>query len=348
MKMIDITSDENKREIYKLFDSFNKKEDIYNYFGISHNSYGVKYVNAIALEINFDLNIYHKRRFPERFCLNCGKKLKKGQKKFCGHSCSASYNNATSAKVVNKKKKQVKSRVNKQNKCKVCGKIDCLHTGVCNHHSLNWFDNLIYFGFDKTKLGTDGVFNEYENVKKKISDEYKNGLSVSAIKEKYNYQGSTERLVHVMKNMGINLRCLSDALRKAISEKRCKLPEVMKQFNYGWHNTWDGYKVFYRSSYEYDLCKYFDDRKIHYEMENLVIEYFDTILNKKRYALPDFYIEKENKIIEVKSRVTFVKQNMIDKMKRYIELGYDVLLNYEHKMYTFDEMLKIDEYKYKI
>lgn len=44
-------------------------------------------------------------------------------------------------------------------------------------------------------------------------------------------------------------------------------------------------------------------------------------------------------IIEVKSKFTYDRQNMIDKAKAYIEQGYNFILEYEHKSYTFHDMI---------
>ena len=369
MNKIDIDSEEKRIEVYRVFDSFNKKDDIYRFYGISPNNNGIDYIKNIALQIGFDLNVYHNRRFPKRYCLTCGKLLKKGQKKFCSHPCSAFYNNQTRGchsdntknkikeKLISyykhKKNEQIVEKNNPNNKvgnkrCKICGSEECSKNDVCKHHSINWFSNLECFGFDLKTIGTSQVFYEYKNIADRLKNDYENGLSVAQIKDKYNYPFSVERLVKVINNMGISLRNRSEAVRNGIKQGRCKLPEMINHFNYGWHNTWDGHKVFYRSSYELDVCLELDRQKIHYELENLCIEYYDTMLNKKRYAIPDFYIPSKNKIIEVKSRVTFIKQNMIDKMEEYKKLGYSVELNYEHKVYTFEEMKELKQYKFTI
>ena len=64
-----------------LFNTFNKIGDIYDYYGYSDNPKVIKYVKKIAEKIGFDLNSYKERRHPKRYCLICGKELKRGQKK---------------------------------------------------------------------------------------------------------------------------------------------------------------------------------------------------------------------------------------------------------------------------
>lgn len=61
---------------------------------------GLKYVNSrtllklekIALEYNFDLEIYKNKHISK--CQNCGKEIKGTNRKFCDHSCSAKFNNS--------------------------------------------------------------------------------------------------------------------------------------------------------------------------------------------------------------------------------------------------------------
>ena len=75
------------------------------------------------------------------------------------------------------------------------------------------------------------------------------------------------------------------------------------------------------------------------------IRYFDTQRNKERVAVPDFYLIESNTIVEVKSSWTLNKQNMIDKRKAYLELGYNFKLWYEHQFVDLDE---IEEQEYNL
>lgn len=126
MNKIDIS---NKEEVLQQFNSFTKKGDIYKFYHISDNSEGCKYVRKIAEEIGFDLENYSKRN--KKYCILCGKELKKQQKKFCSKSCAAKVNN----KITKKKDKQTTTyqakryldfikkdkKTNKQFVCKNCG-----------------------------------------------------------------------------------------------------------------------------------------------------------------------------------------------------------------------------------
>ena len=132
MNKIDISTEEKRREIYNLFDSFTKKQDIYLYYNISDNTAGKGYIEKIAKEIGFDFNVYKERK--QRHCLYCGRLLKPGQKKFCSSSCSAKYfNEGKKLKEETKKKisESLKKRYEEKRKgepseiktCKHCGKI---------------------------------------------------------------------------------------------------------------------------------------------------------------------------------------------------------------------------------
>ena len=132
---IDISTEEKRKEIYELFNSFTKKSSIFEYYGISDNGANINKINEIAQDIGFDFGKYKKRKEKEQgFCLECGKPLEKGQKKFCCISCSAKYNNRqrgehcvteeTKEKIRNSLKKYYKEQ-GKEDKifyCSKCGR----------------------------------------------------------------------------------------------------------------------------------------------------------------------------------------------------------------------------------
>lgn len=131
-------------ELLKIFIESKNVTDLLKKLKLSDNTPNRNKVKDISVEINFDLNLYRK---PKKFCLNCGKQLKKGQKKFCCRSCSGKTTNIgkkmteetkekiriklTKNKIVKTEKKVRKKRVIKtikikkeKNKayCKNCGK----------------------------------------------------------------------------------------------------------------------------------------------------------------------------------------------------------------------------------
>ena len=233
--------------------------------------------------------------------------------------------------------------------CKVCGDDLCHgnHINICKH-TKKWFINLECFGFDLNKFGTLDVFDEFEKIKKLLYKEYfVNMLSVDCIVKKYNYTGTTENFVHILKDgFGFKLRTFKESTSVSIEEGRYKINSAYS-FKTGYKMTWDGKMFFYRSSYELKYSEYLDDQKIKYNYESLRIKYFDTEKNKTRIAVPDFYLIDYNQIVEVKSRVTFKKQNIIDKFESYIKHGYDPLLFYEGESYTLEEVKeKLCDYDY--
>ena len=150
--------------------------------------------------------------------------------------------------------------------------------------------------------------------------------------------------------MEIKTRNLSSSQKNALLTGRNTLPttehEIKLGFKQGWHTTWEGKRIFYRSGAELKYAELLDEEKISYDVESLRIEYYDSEKGYNRIAIPDFLLSETNEIIEVKSRITFRKQNMIDKFKKYKELGYKPRLLYEGVMYNYQEMKNIKEYSF--
>lgn len=347
---IDISSEEKKKEIYEIFNSLKSKNQIHEYFKISDNKNGSEYIKQIANEIGFDLNIYKERK--KRYCLQCGKELTKGQKKFCSISCSTSYNNAIRSSMSNETKQKIRqslkkyyeqrehyqNTINKKNKCPICGRENCEKKGICKHLK-KWFFNLVPFGFNVQYIGTVKVFEEYEKISFLLKQEYENGMSVNEIKEKFDYDKPVENLVHVLKKIGIPLRSYSEALRNAVVKHRVSIPSTPNQYKCEWHTSWEKIDCYLRSSYEKDFAMELDNNKIPYRVEFLRIKYWDEESNCFRIAIPDFYLPQTNEIYEIKSQFTFNKNNMVNKFKEYIKNGYTPFLILEHCKITMEEML---------
>lgn len=123
----------------------------------------------------------------------------------------------------------------------------------------------------------------------------------------------------------IEARTLSEATMLALETERSILPQNVtnNMFKHGWHKTWDGKSIFYRSSYELNFAQLLDKNKIKYDVECLRIKYFDSDKLKYRIAVPDFYLPTEHKIVEIKSSYWYNEKNMQDKKKEYLKLGFD-------------------------
>lgn len=378
-KEIDLSTEEKKKEFFDILNGFKCKREAYEYIGVCDNSYGIAYLKKLANIVGFNLDIYaEKRALKNKICLHCGRefKPKKESQKFCSQSCSVSYNNAKRDKENKDYKAKISESLKKYYKvhpkeakngfrwidgkktriepkrCPICGSIDCERRGICKHMK-KFFENLVCFGFDVNCLGTNKVFEEYERVKRLLEDEYfNNHLSPSDLKEKYHYPKTFENITQLLKTMGFKTRNLSTCQTNAILVGKHVLPtsehELKMGFKQGWHTTWEGKKIFYRSGAELKYAELLDEEKVSYDVESLRIEYYDTEKAHNRVAIPDFILTNTNEIVEVKSRITFRKQNMLDKFKRYKELGYKPKMLYEGVMYNDKEINDIEEFDFLI
>lgn len=165
---IDVSTEEKRKEIYNIFDSLTSKNKIHEYFNISDNKNGSEYIKQIANEIGFDLNVYKERK--KKFCLNCGKELKKRQNKFCSSSCAASFNNKKRGERSEETKKKISESLKlkyEPNKCIICGNIiDNRHKKYCsdeckNKNKVNTLKHKKYSNIKLKKI-CKGCGKEYE------------------------------------------------------------------------------------------------------------------------------------------------------------------------------------------
>lgn len=106
---IEINSKEDIKKYFDLFDSFKSKKQIFEYFGVSDNTEHNKILKKVGELVGFDFSVYKERQHPSKFCTCCGKKLKKGQDKFCSKSCAAKFNNKERVITVAHREKTSKS-----------------------------------------------------------------------------------------------------------------------------------------------------------------------------------------------------------------------------------------------
>lgn len=214
--------------------------------------------------------------------------------------------------------------------CKYCGQSPCKRPDICKKHKS--FDALAkYFGFDKNKLGTIEIYEEFDRIKNLLIEDYwDNEMSVAEMVKKYNHYhvGNFHKLLD---SLNIDRRNCSQSQINHI--KNNGINENIFNYNYkhGWHKTWNGKDVFYRSSYELEYAQQLDEQQVDYDMENLRILYWDSQKCMQRVAIPDFYLPESNTIVEIKSDYTYNKQNMDDKIKSYKEHGYKYKLILEKK-----------------
>ena len=374
-KNIDICTEKGKKEIFTALSSFKTKREAYEYLGVSGNANGILYLKKVADSVGFNLETYCHRR--KRKCEECGKIFfpKRKTQRFCSSSCAVKNSNKKRGTQTDSTKEKISESLRKyysnlnhkdaehrtffgkkvrvlRSKCPICGSRDCERKGICCHTKA-FFNSLSYFGFDDSKLGTEGVFEEYEKVKNILTKEYfENKMSPNDMKKKYNYPKTYENITHLLKSMGIRTRNLSESQINALITGNSSLPNCYDNsglhFHNGYHTTWDGKTVYYRSGEELKYALWLDNNKIPYNLEDLRIKYYDSQKKHMRIAIPDFHLTRTNEIVEVKSKATFNKQNMIDKFAEYSKQGYVPKLFYEGKIYNMDEIMDIDEYKFLI
>ena len=265
-------------------------------------------------------------------CLNCGKEIPEGRK-FCSRSCSASYNNVRRERkpwteeqkiqAVQKNKAAKKKALwnyEKPRYCKYCGTLLDPKKGerrVCTEHkNVGKYRKLI------DRVGTEGnsELERFEKTKEFLISEYfeqKKSLSRLA-KEQGIWEVSLRRLFLSEKKM---LRTPGESTSYSIQQEFRKIPIGPKSVQ-GWKDSWNGTKIFYRSSYELAFSEELDRTKTAYEVESLRIRYWDSQKNKERTAIPDFYLPETNEIVEIKSSFTYDEQNMKDKFEAYRKAGY--------------------------
>lgn len=229
-------------------------------------------------------------------------------------------------------------------KCKFCGKeiTERSRKRFCSRNcktKFNQSQSLIkYFTFNKECLGSELAFEEWNRVRDLLFDLYWNkGKSCNDIKEIFNYPNSSDVTGKIFNYLNIPKRTHSEANSNYLMHSHEQI-EKYTQYKSGWHAAWNQKKVFLRSSYEFEFAKRLDRLHTRYTVEELRIEYFDTVKNYKRIAIPDFYISKENLIVEVKSNYTLNIQNMIDKAREYRAQGYNFLLFLENRYLTLKEL----------
>ena len=293
---------------------------------------------------------------------------KKRNHKFCSSSCAARFNNLnrdksifekqrnTLIKTLSSKQKElkelkeqksdivVKTKRNKKLKyCKQCGAIkgQCKDPFVCGKHQL--YNTLEKFGFDKSTIGTENVIDEFYRIKNEIGKFYILYSSNSKeLKRQFNYTSGSANFIKILNSLGIDIKSHSEATIEAYLTGRNINNSTSNNYQSEWHTTWMNTEVYLRSSYEKEYAEYLDKEQIKYDVECFRIKYFDTIQNKYRCAIPDFYLPETNTIVEIKSSWTLKGkvQEMKDKFEEYQKLGYNtkfILDKVEIDLYSITE-----------
>lgn len=198
-----------------------------------------------------------------------------------------------------------------------------------------------YFGLDISTLGTVYIFDEINKIKEILYTLYWNkNISSTNICKMYNYPNVGNLTGKIFKYLNIPTKSCKQTNQYTVYTRNIQQYSIYNIYKSGWHTTWDGKEVYLRSSYELDYAKELDDKQIRYDVECLRIKYFNTILNEYHCAIPDFYLPDTNEIIEIKSTWTLKGkvQEMKDKFKEYINLGYKTKLILEHQEISIDNL----------
>lgn len=269
------------------------------------------------------------RSFSSKHLLN---RKKKSICPICGKEFCSDIRSSSNTQCPECKRNRLKSRV-----CSICGRNYYSDTGCendfCKNHNISQIRTLIkYFGFDESKLGTEGVSSEFNRIRNILFDLYWNKhISTTEIAKMFGYPSAPNLSDKVFRGyMDIPVKSVGYSCSENYSEGRLNPVSTLNYMN-GWHTTWNGKSVYLRSSYEFDYANELDEKKIDYDVESIRIPYFDSITGKQRCAIPDFYLPETNTIVEIKSNYTLDVQNMIDRKDSYIRNGYNFKLICEHK-----------------
>lgn len=337
LKMVDLSTEEKKKEFFELLDSKKSMEDVYREFGLQYNNSNSSDLHKMANLVGFDLSIYKERQSkPKKYCLQCGKELIGWQTKFCSSSCSATYNNLRRGpreKWTDEQRFNLKLKLNNgvipNYVCKYCGKEIDNKSYICQECKPYVFRIKT---FKKFGLNSGSLSDRYEKLKEIIYQLYfENNESLNYIAKLYKVDLTT--IYKVINNEFGYCRNISEGIHAAIKNGRyIQSTPINYRFISGKHVSWDNKIYFYRSSWEDDYMKKLDENKINYQYEPFKIEYYDTTKGIYRFAVPDFYLPDTNEIIEMKSYYTIKNhvQEMKDKFNEYSKQGYvpKLLLNW--------------------
>lgn len=304
--------------------------------------------------------------FRKRYDANC-KKCKKCENEipyekrfnnFCSKSCSTSFTNKLKPPKSQEEKDKIKlscikkfgfnsieeyeeekikthvkinGHFRKLINCKSCGELThkkklCDMCGKFNHN----VELFLKLKIDSTNLQKANQ----EALQFLLKEYYQKNKSMLQIQNEFKVNLNT--LHSFFKKNNIQLRTIGEGIKNAILEWNYSTP-VCPNYKNGWHTTWMGKKVYYRSSYEFEFMKKLDSINEPYEFEFLRVKYTNT-KGKESIYITDFYLPQRNLIIETKSTYGY------DLDKKNIELKKQAVLK-EGYFYTIMFKKDIDSFK---
>lgn len=257
-------------------------------------------------------------------CLQCSKEIPEGRK-FCSSSCSAKYNNVRRQRKPWTEEQKSRVRVERvQQVCRFCGKTTgrvvrkglYSQTSICPECKPYWRENL----YKHLNLQEGTLQDRFLKAFNLVSQLYfEDRLSAVEIGKQLGIHEHTVR--NILQRGGSALRTPREA-QQLVVEQGIRPIFNNNQYKSGWYETWEGKKIFYRSSWELEYAIQLDEQQVSYDVEDLKIKYFDTQKGEERIAIPDFHLLSTNEIVEIKSSWTYDEQLMKDKFKAYREAGY--------------------------
>lgn len=180
--------------------------------------------------------------------------------------------------------------------------------------------NLTKLGFDFSKP----VEDEYQRIQSLLSTDYLIKCeSMLSIMKKYKIPSSRTMDI-LFRLFDIEARSFAAATSTSLLQNRAE--PRRRKYQHIRHTSWYGASIYMRSSYELDYAKQLDEQKIMYYCESVRIQYYDSVQQKYRIAVPDFYLPETNTIVEIKATYWYDKQNMDDKSAEYQKNGYNFKL----------------------
>lgn len=264
--------------------------------------------------------IYPKPQKMYNKCKQCNTVILNRVNKFCNSSCAAKFNNsAREPKPIIHCIKPLRTY-----ECKACGIIHETNKdrNICKCNlstKVQTFKNLSnYFSLDLSKQGSQDFLVDYQKCREYVIALYEKH-SLPSLAEYVNHPDKGGgNIAKLLSYLDIPLSNRSQAQHKSLLHNRATIRHN-KQYKYGWITAFNK-RHFYRSSYELKFANHLISNNIPFDMESLRLEYYDSIQQKTRIAIPDFIIN--NTIAEIKSNYTLDTQNMIDKFLMYIHQGY--------------------------
>jgi len=156
------------------------------------------------------------------------------------------------------------------------------------------------------------------------------------IRDEYKIMLNT--LYNFFKKNDLQLRTLSEGIITSMEENRLKhFTFCSKKYKNGYHITWEGKKVWYKSSYELCLMKKLDLIKEKYDVEKIKIKYINTE-NKEKIYITDFYLPEKNLILETKGEYFYKldKENIELKKEAVLKKGYYYMILFKKDIEVFN------------